>query len=178
MWFLIKGSFWCGLVLVALSFFSGERSTDGQTGSTLQISDAFVAITGAYDYVSGLCGEKPEVCAKGADTLGVLGQRARSGALVAFELLDSKFGSGKSADVASTATAKPAVGLAPASDTTSAQTVAAAGQQVRVERSVALNQPMPYRPPVDDGSDVSVDHVATDHVTTGTIPLPTPRPAI
>jgi hypothetical protein len=95
MWFLIKGSFWCGLVLVALSFFSGERSTDGQTGSTLQISDAFVAVTGAYDYVSGLCGEKPEVCAKGADTLGVLGQRARSGALVAFELLDSKFGTAR-----------------------------------------------------------------------------------
>lgn len=167
MWFLIKGSFWCGLVLVALSFFSGERSTDMATGSTLQISDAFVAVTGAYDYVSGLCGEKPEVCAKGADTLGVLGQRARAGALVAFQMLDSRFGSGKSADIATATAARPAVGLAPA------QTAVVPAQQAHEERTVALNQPMPYRPPVDDGSDI-----VADHVTTGTIPLPTPRPAI
>lgn len=166
MWFLIKGSMWCGLVLVALSFFSGERSTDTATGSTLQISDAFVAVTGAYDYVSGLCGEKPEVCAKGADTMAVLGQRARSGALVAFELLDSKFGNGTNANVATATTAKPTVGLAPA------ETAAGATPQMHEERSVALNQPMPYRPPVDDGSDI-----VADHVTTGTIPLPTPRPA-
>jgi hypothetical protein len=172
MWFLIKGSIWCGLVLVALSFFSGERSTDTATGSTLQISDAFVAVTGAYDYVSGLCGEKPEVCAKGADTMAVLGQRARSGALVAYELLDSKFGNGKNTDVATAATATPAVGLAPA------QTAAASTQQVHEDRNVALNQPMPYRPPVDDGSDTVADHVTTGTVTTGAIPLPTPRPTI
>ncbi len=174
MWFLFKSSIWLGLLFVALSFFSGERQANTQTGSTLQIADAFVAVTGAYDYLSGLCGEKPEVCAKGADTLGVLGERARSGALVAFELLDSKFGSGKSDTVAKTAT--PSVGLAPA---TAENVAMAAPQQLRDNSAVALNQPMPYRPPVDDGEDSPVAaHVATDRVTTGTIPLPTPRPAI
>jgi hypothetical protein len=165
MWFLIKGSFWFGLVLVLLSFFSGERSTDVASQPTLQFSDAFVAATGAYDYLSGLCGEKPEVCAKGADTMAALGHRARTGALIAFEMLDNKFGGGKSANVTTAATTTPAVGLAPA------HTAAAITQQVHEERT-ALNQPMPYRPPVDDGDDVS-----SDHVTTGTIPLPTPRPA-
>ncbi|MDM9647952.1 DUF5330 domain-containing protein [Rhizobium sp. S163] len=175
MWFLFKSSIWLGLLFVALSFFSGERQTNTQTGSTLQIADAFVAVTGAYDYLSGMCGEKPEVCAKGANTLGVLGERARAGALVAFEVLDSKFGSGKSATVATTAT--PSVGLAPA--TTVQPATAAAPQQLRDDRTVALNQPMPYRPPVDDGEDSpAAAHVATDRVTTGTIPLPTPRPAI
>lgn len=166
MWFLIKGSFWFGLVLVVLSFFSGESAVKNANEPTLQISDAFVAATGAYDYLSGLCGEKPEVCTKGAETVSALGHRARDGARVAFELLDNQFGSGKSADVASASSSKPAVALAP----TQASPVAAL--QAHEEKTAALNQPMPYRPPVDDGQDVS-----SDNVTTGTIPLPTPRPA-
>ncbi|WP_283194989.1 DUF5330 domain-containing protein [Rhizobium sp. AN80A] len=169
MWFLIKSSVWLGLLFVALSFFSGERPANSGAGSTLQISDAFVAATGAYDYLSGLCGEKPEVCAKGAETMAALGQRARTGALVAFELLDDKFGGGKTDATAAT----PSVGLAP-----SAAQSAAAGQQLRDNPTVALNQPMPYRPPVDDGEDGPTAQVATDRVTTGAIPLPTPRPAI
>jgi hypothetical protein len=167
MWFLIKGSFWFGLVLVALSFFSGERPKDVASQPTSQFSDAFVAATGAYDYMSGLCGEKPEVCAKGADTMAALGHRARRGALVAFEMLDSRFGGAKNAKETTAATTAPFVELAPA------QTASSANRQVHEERAVALNQPMPYRPPVEDGNDD-----ASDQVTTSTIPLPTPRPAI
>jgi hypothetical protein len=168
MWFLIKGSFWFGLVLVLLSFFSGERSTDVASQPTLQFSDAFVAATGAYDYLSGLCGEKPEVCVKGAETVSALGHRAREGARVAFELLDNRFGDGKSANpvVAAAAPTVPAAALAPS------QTAGVAAAQIHEQKTAALNQPMPYRPPVDDGEDM-----ASDAVTTGTIPLPTPRPA-
>lgn len=165
MWFLIKGSFWFGLVLVLLSFFSGESPTDSQP--KLQFSDAFVAATGAYDYVTGMCGEKPEVCVKGAEAMAALGHRAREGARVAYELLDSRFGD----DAAKPAVAAnahnvpiaPVAALAPANAET---------QSVAQERTAALNQPMPYRPPVDDGDDA-----VSDAVTTGTIPLPTPRPA-
>ncbi len=163
MWFLIKGSFWFGLVLVLLSFFSGESSTSSQPA--LQFSDAFVAATGAYDYVTGMCGEKPEVCVKGAETMAAIGHRAREGARVAYELLDSRFGDDNAAKptVAPNAPITPVAALAPSH---------AEAQAEAQERTAALNQPMPYRPPVDDG-----DESLSDTVTTGTIPLPTPRPA-
>ncbi len=57
MWFLIKGSFWFGLVLVALSVFSSE-SFDNAGHPQLQLSDAFTAASGAYDYMTGMCSEK------------------------------------------------------------------------------------------------------------------------
>ena len=161
MWFLIKGSFWFGLVLVLLSFFSGEGPTSSQP--KLQFSDALVAATGAYDYVTGMCGEKPEVCVKGAETMAALGHRAREGARVAYELLDSRFGDDNAAKPvgATNAPIAPVAALAPSHTEAQVQ-----------ERTAALNQPMPYRPPVDDG-----DEAIADTVTTGTIPLPTPRPA-
>ncbi|ANK90806.1 MULTISPECIES: DUF5330 domain-containing protein [Rhizobium] len=162
MWFLIKGSFWFGLVLVLLSVFSTEGSDKLAGGQQLQLSDAFTAASGAYDYLTGMCSEKPEVCAKGAETLTALGYRAREGARVAYELLDSQF------------TDEPTTTASPAER---ANRVAAAApslaspsvQEKDSEAKAALNQPMPYRPPVDDEAGT---------VVTGAIPLPTPKPAI
>ncbi|PKA40321.1 DUF5330 domain-containing protein [Rhizobium sullae] len=160
MWFLIKGSFWFGLVLVALSLFSSESSTRLASDPQIQFSDAFTAASGAYDYLTGMCSEKPEVCAKGAETLTALGYRAREGARVAYELLDSQFADDNAA-APKLAEATPAAPLAPA----------AAAPSIKEEKAAALNQPMPYRPPVDDES-------ASDQVVTGAIPLPTPKPVL
>ena len=92
MWFLIKGSFWFGLVLVLLSALQlGEFDAAGAATRKSQLSDAFTAASGAYDYLTGMCSEKPDVCAKGAETFTALGYRAREGARVAYELLDSQF---------------------------------------------------------------------------------------
>jgi hypothetical protein len=95
MWFLIKGTFWFTLVLVALSFIGGNQSA--QSTSQFQLGNAISAATGAYDYVSGLCSTKPDVCVKGAQTFTAIGERAREGALVAFQLLNRHFGDGSSA---------------------------------------------------------------------------------
>jgi len=92
MWFLIKGSFWFAAVLVVLSYFSARPVTENQGANALQVADAFSAATEAYQYVSAICSEKPEVCEKGAETFSALGVRAKEGALVAFELLDKQFG--------------------------------------------------------------------------------------
>lgn len=91
MWFLIKGSVWFALGLVVLSYFSTRPADDAVTASPLEIADAFSAATQAYQYVSAICSEKPEVCEKGAETFVVLGHRAKEGARVAFELLDKQF---------------------------------------------------------------------------------------
>ncbi|MBX4891886.1 DUF5330 domain-containing protein [Rhizobium bangladeshense] len=162
MWFLIKGSFWFGLVLVLLSVFSTEGSDKLADGPQLQLSDAFLAASGAYDYLAGMCSERPEVCAKGTETLTALGYRAREGARVAYELLDSQF---TDEQTTTARLAEPANGTAPAMPSLASPSVQ---EKVR-EAKAALNQPMPYRPPVDDES---------ESVVTGAIPLPTPKPAI
>lgn len=156
MWLLIKGSFWFGIVLVLLPLFSSESSTRLANDPQIQFFDAFTAASGAYEYLTGMCNEKPEVCAKGAETLTALGYRAREGARVAYELLDSQFSDEKA----------PALAEAtPAAPLTEAPVAA------KEHRAAALNQPMPYRPPVDDES-------ASDKVITGAIPLPTPKPVL
>lgn len=96
MWFLIKGTFWFTMVLVALSFFSGREATEeAAAGPGFEMTDAVTAASQAYQYLSKICLEKPEVCEKGAETLTALGHRAREGALVAFELLDKQLSSGE-----------------------------------------------------------------------------------
>jgi hypothetical protein len=98
MWFLIKGTFWFAAVLVVLSYFSAHPTAENQGANALQVADAFSAATEAYQYVSAICAEKPDVCEKGAETFSALGIRAKDGARVAFELLDKQFG-GKPGDV-------------------------------------------------------------------------------
>ncbi|WP_113208214.1 DUF5330 domain-containing protein [Rhizobium sp. BK512] len=174
MWFLIKGSFWFGLVLVALSVFSSE-SSDNAGHPQLQLSDAFTAASGAYVYITGMCSEKPEVCSKGGETLTALGYRAREGARVAYELLDSQFRD----DNSKMASAKTAVPPAPVA--LAAPSLPEAITNTMREAQAALNQPMPhlpqpYRPPVDDGA--SAERVVTGTIPAGSIPLPTPKPAI
>ena len=97
MWFLIKGTFWFAAVLVVLSYFSSNPVSDDRGASPLEVAGALSAATEAYHYVSALCSEKPEVCEKGSETFSALGVRAKEGALVAFQLLDQQFGSGKKA---------------------------------------------------------------------------------
>lgn len=91
MWFLIKGTFYCTVTLVALSFLAAPPHEEEDGGSRLEIGDAFTAATGAYEYVASLCVERPEVCEKGMETFQAIGQRAREGALVAYQILDKQF---------------------------------------------------------------------------------------
>ena len=90
MWFLIKGTFYCTATLVALSFLAAPPAEE-RDGAGFDMGAAVAAASGAYEYVTSLCVEKPEVCEKGAETFQALGQRAREGALVAYQLLDKQF---------------------------------------------------------------------------------------
>ncbi len=90
MWVLIKGSIYCTATLVALSFLAAPPAEE-RDGAGFDMGAAVAAASGAYEYVTSLCVEKPEVCEKGAATFQALGQRAREGALVAYQLLDKQF---------------------------------------------------------------------------------------
>lgn len=103
MWFLIKGTFWFSLVLVALSYF-GSSNDPTKEPSAFDLPSAVSAAGEAYRYVSAICIEKPDVCVKGAETFYALGERAKEGAKVAYELLDKQLASGeKSAPAAEVA---------------------------------------------------------------------------
>ncbi|MCJ8240322.1 DUF5330 domain-containing protein [Peteryoungia algae] len=110
MWFLIKGSIYCTATLVALSFLAAPPAEE-RDGAGFDMGAAMTAASGAYDYVTSLCVEKPEVCDKGAATFQALGQRAREGALVAYQLLDKQFTDGGTTTVAdeNTATTRGAI---------------------------------------------------------------------
>ena len=91
MWFLIKGTFWFSLVLVLLPFLDAESSAKLEKGPTVEIGDTFTAASEALHYVTAMCLEKPDVCEKGAETFVALGHRAREGARVAYQFLDTQF---------------------------------------------------------------------------------------
>lgn len=94
MWFLIRGVFWFSLVLIALPFFDGEAQKKLEGAPQVEAVDAISAAAGAISYISQICGERPDVCEKGAETAAALGSRAREGALVAYKILDKKFADG------------------------------------------------------------------------------------
>lgn len=109
MWFLIKSSIFFSLVLVALSYFGGSSDSTSQT-SQMNVAGAVSAASEAYRYVSAICVEKPDVCVKGAETFHALGERAREGAKVAYQLIDAQLaGSEPSTKIADAAPATPAV---------------------------------------------------------------------
>ncbi|MHA7970281.1 DUF5330 domain-containing protein [Rhizobium sp. CAU 1783] len=139
MWFLIKGTFWCSMTLVVLSFFGSQPSEPTAGEQRLEVGDAIAAATGAYQYLSAICVEKPEVCEKGAETLTVLGKRAREGALVAYQLLDSQF-----ADETEEA-AKPALAAAEPVEPTTVSDIITTGTVVPSPRPA--KGPKPYTPP-------------------------------
>jgi hypothetical protein len=91
MWFLIKGTFWFSLVLVLLPFIDADSSAKLEKGPTVQIGDTFSAASEALTYVTAMCLEKPDVCEKGSETFVALGHRAREGARIAYQFLDTQF---------------------------------------------------------------------------------------
>lgn len=108
MWFLIKGTFYSTVALVALSFLAAPPREEVEGGPQFNVTDAFTAVSGAYDYVSSLCVEKPDVCESGRETLQAIGARAREGALVAYQLIDAQLsGYGEPGTVADAIEAAP-----------------------------------------------------------------------
>ncbi|MDX3972986.1 DUF5330 domain-containing protein [Shinella sp.] len=91
MWFLIKGTFWFSMVLVLLPFIDAESSAKLEKGPNVEIGDTFNAASEALHYVTAMCLEKPDVCEKGAETFVALGHRAREGARIAYQFLDTQF---------------------------------------------------------------------------------------
>jgi hypothetical protein len=143
MWFLIKSSIFFSLVLVALSYFGGSNDSTSQP-SQMNVAGAVSAASEAYRYVSAICIEKPDVCVKGAETFHALGERAREGAKVAYQLIDAQLaGNEPATKIADAASVKPAV-------TMPAETIDVAQQSDDIKTGTIKSQPyvpLPQRRP-------------------------------
>ncbi|NHT78617.1 DUF5330 domain-containing protein [Rhizobiaceae bacterium CRRU44] len=111
MWFLIKAAFWFSLVLVLLPIFGTEEAAQPQAaaGAKMDIGQTVSAASEAIGYISAICLEKPDVCTKGAETFNALGHRAKDGARIAYQLLETQFGDEKTASAGDTVTPGDAV---------------------------------------------------------------------
>ncbi|HEV7308253.1 DUF5330 domain-containing protein [Ensifer sp.] len=116
MWFLIKATFWFSLVLVLLPFLDPSSSQKLEHAPKVELGDTFAAANEAFQYISAICIQKPEICEKGAETFVALGHRAREGARIAYEFLDTQFAETDAVKpdakvVTGTVAAVPATGL-------------------------------------------------------------------
>ena len=95
MWFLLRMTFWLGLVLVLLPSVGSQPVPKSQVSA----SEAFSATKGAVTDVQSFCERQKETCAVGSQAVITLGQRAQAGAKMLNEILSEQFGSDESRTV-------------------------------------------------------------------------------
>jgi hypothetical protein len=87
MWFLLRMTFWLGLVLVLL-----PRDKTPESGKLPQIgaSEAVQAATAAVSDMSQFCKRQPTACEVGGQAATVIGQRAADGARKVYNIITDK----------------------------------------------------------------------------------------
>lgn len=99
MWFLIKGSFWFSLVLIALPLFDPGSREALEDAPPLEVGQSVAAAVEAFEDIKQICERKPDVCETGSETFAALGKRAREGARIAYQFLDKQFADDAPADL-------------------------------------------------------------------------------
>jgi hypothetical protein len=84
MFFLLRMTFWLGLVLILLP--AGARQHN-PAGSEVSATDAISAASATVGDLRGFCGRQPDACAVGAQMATALGYRAQAGAKMLYEAL-------------------------------------------------------------------------------------------
>ena len=84
MFFLLRMTFWLGLVLILLPIGSGEKSP---SGGEVSATDAISAASATVGDLRGFCGRQPEACSVGAQVAAAIGYRAQAGAKMLYEAL-------------------------------------------------------------------------------------------
>jgi hypothetical protein len=95
MWFLLRMSFWLGVVLVLLPNVGSQPVPKSQ----ISASEALLAAKDIVADIQHFCERQPEACVVGSQATVTLGQRAQVGAKILHEFLSEKFGSQESRSV-------------------------------------------------------------------------------
>ena len=84
MFFLLRMTFWLGLVLVLLPFGSTQHNS---SGGEVSASEAISAASATVGDLRGFCGRQPDACAVGSQVASAIGYRAQAGAKMLYEAL-------------------------------------------------------------------------------------------
>jgi hypothetical protein len=94
MWFLLRMTFWLGVVLVLL-----PNGSQPVPKSQISASQALLAAKDIVADIQHLCERQPEACVAGSHATVTLGQRAQGGAKILYEFLSEQSGSQESRSV-------------------------------------------------------------------------------
>ncbi|MES0882952.1 DUF5330 domain-containing protein [Roseibium sp. SCP14] len=117
MFFLLRTAFWLTLVLVLIPLGSEQESPPNEAVDPVS---AFLAAQAAVTDIGSFCERNPQACETGGDALSVIGSRARDGARIVYEFLDSQVAGKSDPDVlvtGSTPSPLPGATLVATSDT-------------------------------------------------------------
>jgi Family of unknown function (DUF5330) len=84
MFFLLRMTFWLGLVLILLPVGSGQRNP---SGGEVSATEAISAASATVGDLRGFCGRQPDACTVGAQVATAIGYRAQAGAKMLYEAL-------------------------------------------------------------------------------------------
>ena len=104
MWFLLRLTFWLGLVLVLLP---RDKTPESDKLPQIGASEAVQAATAAVSDMSQFCKRQPTACEVGGQAATVIGQRAADGARKVYGIITDKSGEGREAGDAPTSRRKP-----------------------------------------------------------------------
>jgi Family of unknown function (DUF5330) len=88
MWFILRMTFWLGVVLVLLSNTGSQTTPNSQ----INASEAFSAAKNAMTDFEHFCERQHEACMVGSRTAVTLGQRAQAGFKILYEFLGERRG--------------------------------------------------------------------------------------
>jgi len=92
--FLFKSILFLTLIFVAITFLAPHHDHNSQNtkaGSYYNTFDALLAVHNTVTDLGNFCERTPRTCKTGKSFIGLLGVKARDGARIAYEFLDSQF---------------------------------------------------------------------------------------
>lgn len=89
MFFLLRMTFWLGLVLVLLPFGAAQHAT---ATSEVSASEAISAASATVGDLRGFCERQPDACTVGSQVATAIGYRAQEGAKMLYEALSEAMG--------------------------------------------------------------------------------------
>jgi len=90
MFFLLRMTFWLGLVLILLPIGSHEHTA---AGSDVSASEAISAASATVGDLRGFCERQPDACTVGSQVATAIGHRAQAGAKMLYDLLSEAMAS-------------------------------------------------------------------------------------
>src|SRR5512141_719825 len=110
MWFLLRMTFWLGLVLVLLP---RDKTPESDKLPQIGASEAVQAATAAVSDMSQFCKRQPTACEVGGQAATVIGQRAQDGAKKIYQIITDKKDRDHTGSIAGGENVDAATGIAP-----------------------------------------------------------------